>query len=65
MAEPAPEILSVLNEWFPIAQAARTEKALSEILVSLILLEARRLVDNNSPDTFMESKSHSGEGYRS
>jgi hypothetical protein len=44
-AEPAPEILSVLNEWFPIAQAARTEKALSEILVSPILLEARRLVD--------------------
>jgi hypothetical protein len=43
--EPAPAILSVLAEWFPIAQAAKTEKALSEMLVSPILLEARRLAD--------------------
>lgn len=44
-AEPSPEISSILAEWFPIAQAARTEKALSEMLVSPILLEARRLAN--------------------
>jgi hypothetical protein len=42
-AEPSPEMASILAEWFPIAQAARTEKALSELLVSPILLEARKL----------------------
>lgn len=42
-AEPSPEMASILAEWFPIAQAARTEKALSEMLVSPILLEARKL----------------------
>jgi hypothetical protein len=45
LAEPTPELLTVLNRWFPIAQAARTEKALSEILVSPILLEARTIVE--------------------
>ena len=45
LAEPAPDILSVLNRWLPIAEAARTEKARSEILVSPILLEARRLTN--------------------
>jgi hypothetical protein len=44
-ADPAAEIAIVLQEWFPVAQAARTEKALSEMLVSPILLEARRLAD--------------------
>jgi hypothetical protein len=44
-ADPAPDILSVLGRWLPIAEAARTEKARSEILVSPILLEARRLAD--------------------
>ena len=42
-AEPSPEMAKILTEWFPIAQAARTEKALSEMLVSPILLEARKL----------------------
>lgn len=44
-AEPSPETASILAEWFPVAQAARTEKALSELLVSPILLEARKLAD--------------------
>lgn len=44
-AEPSPEMAHILAEWFPIAQAARTEKALSEILVSPILLEARKLAN--------------------
>jgi hypothetical protein len=45
MAEPSPEMAAIFTEWLPVAQAARTEKALSEILVSPILLEARRLAD--------------------
>jgi hypothetical protein len=43
--EPSPEMASILAEWFPVAQAARTEKALSEMLVSPILLEARKLAN--------------------
>jgi hypothetical protein len=43
--EPTPELSAILNRWFPVAQAARTEKALSEILVSPILLEVRTLVE--------------------
>jgi hypothetical protein len=42
-AEPEPDILSVLDRWFPIASIARTEKAKSELLVSPVLVEARRL----------------------
>jgi hypothetical protein len=41
--EPQASFLEILNQWFPVAEAARTEKARSEILVSPILLEARRL----------------------
>ncbi len=44
-AEPSPEMSAIFAEWFPVAQAARTEKALSEMLVSPILLEARRLIN--------------------
>ncbi len=44
-AEPSPVMASILAEWFPIAQAARTEKALSELLVSPVLLEARKLAN--------------------
>ena len=45
LAEPAADILSVLDRWFPIASIARTEKAKSELLVSPVLIEARRLVN--------------------
>jgi hypothetical protein len=45
-AEPSPAMANILAEWFPIAQAARTEKALSELLVSPILLEARKLANS-------------------
>ncbi len=44
--EPQPMILDILNQWLPIAEAARTEKAKSELLVSPILIEARRLADD-------------------
>jgi hypothetical protein len=43
LAEPQPEILTILNQWFPLAQRAKSEKAKSELLVSPILVEARRL----------------------
>jgi hypothetical protein len=41
--EPQAIILDILKQWLPIAEAARTEKAKSELLVSPILIEARRL----------------------
>ena len=44
--EPQPMILDILDQWLPIAEAARTEKAKSELLVSPILIEARRLADD-------------------
>jgi hypothetical protein len=43
-AEPKPEFLLIFDRWFPLAQAARTEKAKSELLVSPILIEAKDLV---------------------
>ena len=44
--EPQAIILDILNQWLPIAEAARTEKAKSELLVSPILIEARRLASD-------------------
>ena len=44
--EPQAIILDILNQWLPIAEAARTEKAKSELLVSPILIEARRLTSD-------------------
>ncbi|NJR31591.1 MAG: hypothetical protein HC778_00350 [Chamaesiphon sp. CSU_1_12] len=38
-------MLEILQQWFPIASIARTEKAKSELLVSPVLVEARRLVN--------------------
>jgi hypothetical protein len=43
--EPQPSLLEILNQWFPIAEIARTEKAKSELLVSPTLVEARRLAE--------------------
>ncbi len=45
IAEPQPEFLTIINQWLPLAQRARSEKAKSELLVSPILVEARRLVN--------------------
>ncbi len=44
--EPQSIILDILSQWLPIAEAARTEKAKSELLVSPILIEARRLAND-------------------
>ena len=45
MAEPQPEFLTIIGQWLLLAQRARSEKAKSELLVSPILVEARRLVN--------------------
>ena len=47
MAEPQLEFLTIINQWLPLAQRAKSEKAKSELLVSPILIEARRLVNEN------------------
>jgi hypothetical protein len=45
VAEAELEFLSVFSDLFELGEAARTEKAKSELLVSPILVQARKLVD--------------------
>ena len=45
IAEPRLEFLTIFDESFLLARVARSEKAKSELLVSPILVEARRLAD--------------------
>jgi hypothetical protein len=45
LVEPQQIILEILHQWFPVASTSRTEKAKSELLVSPVLLEARRLAN--------------------
>ncbi len=45
LAEPQPSMLDMFNQSFRLAEFAKTEKAKSELLVSPILVESRRLVD--------------------
>lgn len=45
IAEPQPSMLDMFNQSFRLAEVARTEKAKSELLVSPILVEARRLAN--------------------
>ena len=47
MAEPQLEFSTIINQWLPLAQRAKSEKAKSELLVSPILIEARRLANEN------------------
>ncbi len=42
-ADPQPEFLTIFRQWLPLAQRAKSEKAKSELLVSPILTEVRRL----------------------
>ena len=44
LVTPQPEFLTILEQSLPLAQRARSEKAKSELLVSPILVEVRRLV---------------------
>ena len=44
IAEPQADFLTVFDESFSLAEVARSEKAKSELLVSPILVQARRLV---------------------
>lgn len=43
---PSELFAAIFAEWFPIAQQARSEKAKSELLVSPVLLEVRKLTGN-------------------
>jgi hypothetical protein len=45
-ASPSATFTAIFEEWFPLAQQARSEKAKSELLVSPVLLEVRKLTDN-------------------
>ena len=47
IAEPQAEFLTIINQWLPLAQRAKSEKAKSELLVSPILVESRRLVNDS------------------
>ena len=42
-ADPQPEFLTIFKQWLPLAQRAKSEKAKSELLISPILTEVRRL----------------------
>jgi hypothetical protein len=43
-ADPQPEFMTIFQQWLPLAQRAKSEKAKSELLVSPILTEVRKLV---------------------
>jgi hypothetical protein len=45
ITEPQSEFLTIFDESFSLAEVAKSEKAKSELLVSPILVQARRLVD--------------------
>ncbi len=45
-ASPKPEFLNIFQQYLPLAQKAKSEKAKSELLVSPILVELLRLADN-------------------
>ncbi len=44
--DPSATFAAIFSEWFPLAQQAKSEKAKSELLVSPILLESRKLAGN-------------------
>jgi hypothetical protein len=46
LANPQPEFLTIFQQWLPLAQRAKSEKAKSELLVSPILTEVKRLAED-------------------
>lgn len=44
-ANPQPEFLTIFQQWLPLAQRAKSEKAKSELLISPILTEVKRLAE--------------------
>ncbi len=46
VAMPSATFAAIFEEWFPLAQQAKSEKAKSELLVSPVLLEVRKLTHN-------------------
>jgi hypothetical protein len=67
VAAPSATFAAIFAEWLPIAQQAKSEKAKSELLVSPILLEVRKLVDNSvelfSGEEFSVDKDQSLNGF--
>jgi hypothetical protein len=47
VATPSDTFTAIFDEWFPIAQQAKSEKAKSELLVSPVLLEIRKLTQQS------------------
>jgi hypothetical protein len=47
VAIPSQFFVTLFGEWYPLAQQAKSEKAKSELLVSPILLEVRKLANNS------------------
>ncbi|WP_373546084.1 hypothetical protein [Chamaesiphon sp.] len=47
VAIPSELFSAILSEWLPLARQARSEKAKSELLISPVLLEVRKLVHNS------------------
>ncbi len=45
-ANPQSEFLTIFQQWLPLAQRAKSEKAKSELLVSPILTEVKRLAED-------------------
>jgi hypothetical protein len=43
---PSPDFIAIFAQYLPLAQRAKSEKAKSELLVSPILVEVRRSVNN-------------------
>lgn len=46
VVSPHPDFMAIFGQYLPLAQRAKSEKAKSELLVSPILVEVRRLVNN-------------------
>jgi hypothetical protein len=49
VAVPSEFFTTLFKEWFPLAQQARSEKAKSELLVSPVLLEVRKVMELPNP----------------
>ena len=52
VAIPSQFFVTLFEEWYPLAQQAKSEKAKSELLVSPVLLEVRKLVNNSTRAIF-------------
>ena len=67
VAIPSEFFSTLFKEWFPLAQQAKSEKAKSELLVSPILLEVKKLVNDSvqlfSGEEFNVDREHGLNGF--